>query len=232
MLDVHSHILPNIDDGSPNRETSLLMIEMLAEDGVTDVVLTPHFYSDEISLNDFVLKRNNTYSDFIKGYSGNVKLHLGAEVYVTKYLTVYEDITELCIDKTKYMLIELPFDSVIKDETYEVIDNLIYNYKIVPIVAHIERYPFLYHDKTFNNVDILISMGCLIQVNTESFLVGKSRKKVLKLIESGKVSFLGSDAHNIKSRPPTYGKAVKVIQRNLGQNYINKFKEYQSLIVI
>lgn len=232
MIDIHTHILPNIDDGSTDLEMSLLMIDMLAKDGVTDIVLTPHFYSDVISLNDFVLKRNNAYSNFIRVYNGNVDLHLGAEVYVTKYLTKYDDVAELCIDKTKYMLIELPFDSIIKDETYNIIEQLIYNYKVTPIIAHVERYPFFNHDKTFNSVDVLISIGCLIQVNTESFLVGKLRKKVLCLIESGRVNFLGSDAHNLKSRPPTYGKAVEVIKHKLGQSYINKLNEYQSLIIL
>lgn len=62
LVEVHSHILPGIDDGSPDVETSLKMIDMLKKQGAKAIVLTPHYYSDSISYDDFVARRNNAYN--------------------------------------------------------------------------------------------------------------------------------------------------------------------------
>lgn len=232
MIDFHTHILPKIDDGSKNKDMSISMLEILEKSDITDVVLTPHFYSDTESLNDFISKRNEIYNEFINEYRGNIKLHLGAEVYISNYLSNYEDLTKVCIDEKDYMLLELPFNNRLSDSEYQIIEMLIYDHNIKPIIAHIERYPFININKDLKVIDELISMGCLIQVNADSFLLSnKSKKFVLSLIEDDMAHLIGSDTHNITTRPPNYNEAIKIIKSELGQEYLNKIREYEKMVI-
>ena len=232
MVDFHTHILPNIDDGSTSVDMSIKILDLLEDSKVTDVVLTPHFYSDMESLKDFLLRRDNKYSEFLKIYNGNINLHIGAEVYISKYLSNYDDLGDLCIDGKKYMLLELPFDDVLSDEYYQIIETIIFNYNITPIIAHIERYPFIHYKKNTDIIDTLISIGCLIQVNSDSLLVNhKSKKFILFLIENNMAHFIGSDVHNLTSRPPNYGKAIKIIKDELGISYINNIEFYEKKVI-
>ena len=85
LVEVHSHILPGIDDGSPDVETSLKMIDMLKKQGAKAIVLTPHYYSDSISYDDFVARRNNAYNLLKSSLPlESPELILSAEVYISK----------------------------------------------------------------------------------------------------------------------------------------------------
>ena len=87
LIEMHSHILPAIDDGARSVEMSLKMIERLKEQGCTKILLTPHYYSDTISLDDFLKKREESYNMLIKEIpSGYPELIPAAEVYISPYL--------------------------------------------------------------------------------------------------------------------------------------------------
>ena len=124
MVDIHTHILPGIDDGATDKDISLSLLKILEDDGVSDVVLTPHFYSDSENIEQFIQRRNQAYSELKSVYKGNINLHLGAEVYLSRYIANYDDLTELCIDKTKYILVECPFSMEFSSDIYEIIENL------------------------------------------------------------------------------------------------------------
>lgn len=234
MIDFHTHILPNIDDGSTSFDMSIKMLDLLEKSNVTDVVLTPHFYSNMESLNDFLAKRNNKYEEFLKMYNGNINLHIGAEVYISEYLSNYDDLSEICIDKkTNYMLIELPFSNVLSERYYQIIEMLIFDHKIAPIIAHIERYPFIIENRHYLDIiNSFISMGCLIQINSSSLLTSHKLKKfILSLIKANMVNLIGSDCHNLTSRLPNYGQAIDIINSKLGSSYLNKIESYEKQII-
>ncbi len=229
MIDVHTHILPCVDDGATNDDMAISMLDILEKSGVTDVFLTPHFYSDVESLADFVAKRDDAYNTFKNIYHGKLNLHLGAEVYLTKYLSTYEDLSAVCFDQTGYILVEFPFDKEISEDTNKILESLIYNYKLTPIVAHIERYPFFYHDNDV--IDDLISIGCLIQVNSDSFISKRMKKVLLSLVKEGKVNFIGSDSHNLTDRPPTYSQAMEVIRSKLGESCLKSIHHFENVLI-
>ncbi len=229
MVDIHTHILPGIDDGATDKDISLTLLKILEDDGVNDVVLTPHFYSDSENIEQFIQRRNQAYSELKSVYKGNINLHLGAEVYLSKYIANYDDLTELCIDKTKYILVECPFSMEFSSDVYEIIENFIYNHRLTPIIAHIERYHFTSLNKDLSLIESLRSIGCLIQINADSLLLKKTKKLVLKLIENNLVDCIGTDTHNLTHRPPNYIKAIDVITKNLGAEYAQNISTFAEI---
>ena len=120
LVEVHSHILPGIDDGSPDVDTSLKMIGMLKKQGASAIVLTPHYYSDSISYEDFVKRRDNSF-ELLKASlpPDSPKLIPAAEVYITKYLLRNSNLDEIKIGNTDYALIEHPFSCDFSRDIYE-----------------------------------------------------------------------------------------------------------------
>ena len=92
LFDMHSHILPGIDDGAKTVEDSLELLSCLKNQGVTNVCLTPHFYTNEISLEDFIAERAEKFEKFKPHIPNGMNIVLGTEVYVTKYLFNNENI--------------------------------------------------------------------------------------------------------------------------------------------
>lgn len=212
LVEVHSHILPGIDDGSPDVDTSLKMIGMLKKQGASAIVLTPHYYSDSISYEDFVKRRDDSF-ELLKASlpPDSPKLIPAAEVYITKYLLRNSNLDEIKIGNTDYALIEHPFSCDFSRDIYERLLNLNYDYGIIPILAHIERYSAFMEN--FDLLDEYIDMGCIAQVNVSSFVDSPRhlRKKLFKLLQTGRIHLIGSDCHNLSSRKPDFESGVKEI---------------------
>ena len=223
LIEMHSHIIPGIDDGAQDIETSLEMIEMLQKQGAVKIVLTPHYYSNEISLDDFLRQRDKAFNELLRELpSGSPSLIPAAEVYISDYLFNNESLAELCIGDTNYILLEHPFSSPFDTAVYDRLMNLYCDFKVKPILAHIERYKALMDGKY--TLDDYIDMGCLTQSNINAFSEAPRsiRKKLLKFLEAGKIHFLGSDCHNLDTRAPDYEGGVKIIQKKLGYEYVQK----------
>ncbi|MDE6156148.1 MAG: hypothetical protein K2F67_06905, partial [Eubacterium sp.] len=194
LVETHCHILPAVDDGSQNIETSLKMIKRLQEQGAKAIILTPHYYSDSISLEDFLAKRNRALYELQTALPSDApKLIPAAEVYITKYLFSNDGLDRIAIGDSGYALIEHPFSDSFSHKTYERLMNLNYEYGIKPILAHIERYPALIDDEDL--LDDYIDMGCLVQVNISSFTDSPRhiRKRLTKYLMSGRIHLIGSD---------------------------------------
>lgn len=226
LIETHSHILPGIDDGSKNVEMSLDMISALERQGATKIIATPHYYSDSISLSDFIAKRNASFNKLSDSLSDSApKILAGAEVYITKYLFSNDDLSPICIGNTRYALIEHSFAEEFEEKAFNRLLCLIEDHSITPILAHIERYKALMeHPK---RLDILLDAGCLTQVNVSSFASSRRsvKKKLFKFLESGRITLIGSDCHNTDTRLPEYSDGVKEIISKYGQSAIDTLVE-------
>ncbi len=226
LVETHCHILPGIDDGSPDVDTSLKMINKLKAQGCKAIILTPHYYSDSISYQDFIAKRDYSFNTLREALTDDAPLLIpAAEVFISKYLFNCENLDKLCIGNTRYALIEHPFVCDFSQEYYDRLMNLYYDYNITPILAHIERYSALMNDEKL--LDEYIKAGCLVQVNVSSFVDAPRgiRKKLFKYLENGKIHLLGSDCHNLANRAPDWQEGVKAILKKFPKQTIRTLEE-------
>lgn len=215
IIDIHSHIIPGIDDGSKNMEMTVEMLKNAERDGTKEIIATPHYlveYGESIisEVKAFVEEIN-----FIISNEGlNIKVYSGQEVYYTENMIQnYIDGKIGTLNDSKYMLIEFPirkFDDNIFDIIYELqIRN------ITPIIAHPERYKPIIEKPIYINK--FINEGYLFQMNTGS-IEGKFGADVKKtaeiLLDNGIYNFIGSDAHNIKNRNTGLSNAISLANKN------------------
>ncbi|MEE0859100.1 MAG: CpsB/CapC family capsule biosynthesis tyrosine phosphatase [Acutalibacteraceae bacterium] len=197
--DIHTHILPAIDDGAYDVDISLVLLEELERQGVTHLALTPHFYTQrsdmsQSSINKFVSARKSAFDELKAVYNGKIKLILGCELHLTENILKADDISPFCYSGTNYLLTEMPYYSKFPQNEIELLNVLIKHYKVIPVLAHIERYPVLLSNTSL--LERLIDMGCITQVNTESFANFFRSKRLVKLINNGYIYALGSDTHS------------------------------------
>lgn len=222
LVEMHCHILPGIDDGSQDIETSLKMIAKLQAQGAKKILLTPHYYSDEIYLDDFLRMREKAYNALVKELpAGSPTLIPAAEVYISEYLFRNKSLDELKIGNTNYILLEHPFSSSFSPGSYDRLMNLYCDYGVKPVLAHIERYKALMDD--VDKLEAYIDMGCLTQVNISSFVDApkKIKKKLFNLLDTGHIHLIGSDAHNLDTRPPEFKDGVNEIIKKSGKEAID-----------
>lgn len=226
-VDFHSHILPGIDDGSKDTEMSLSMLEKMKADGIEIVCATPHFYGSRHSLEHFLERREASLKRLAEGLKArpelaeSIEIIPGAEVAFYSGLTRENDIQKLCIEGTNTLLLEMPFIPWTDFEINQV-ENLCFDHGLKVVIAHIERYDKIAPDDLMRK---LLSLPVYIQINAETLLPMMSRRKWLRLFEDGTAKLLGSDAHNLTSRPPKLGEAREMIRRKLGQNVLDRIDQ-------
>ncbi|MFA6755265.1 MAG: CpsB/CapC family capsule biosynthesis tyrosine phosphatase [Bacilli bacterium] len=200
MIDIHTHIIPNIDDGSNSLTTSINMIKEEIVNGVDTIILTPHYrYRQFTPTKEEILTNYNLLLNEVNRLKLNIKLSLGEEIYYTNELDIISLLKEgklLTLNNSKYVLIEFNYHEPIEDVKeviYSFLDN---NY--LPIIAHVERY-------TWMDIDLITSLksiGALIQVNS-STIVGKDgfkQKRLVKKLHKLKlIDVVSSDIHSFRS---------------------------------
>ena len=211
MTDLHCHILPGIDDGARDVETALALLDMEKAQGVDRIVFTPHFRCDDVSLDEFLEKREAAWSSLMSALPEDLKssfdFKLGAEVYFSPTLSRV-DFSKLCFTDTSYMLVELPFTSGVRPAF---LDEILYDISsegITPIIAHVERYPYILSDPT--KIYDWVMAGYLVQTNAKTVVEGD--KMIKKLISWGLVQVVSSDAHSLHRRPPMMDSAFAKLQ--------------------
>ncbi len=223
LAEMHCHILPGIDDGAKDVDTSLQMIELLRRQGAEKIVLTPHYYSNIISLDDFLRNRDAAFNRLARALPpGSPSLIPAAEVYISDILFNNQSLNELKIGDSDYILIEHSFSSSFDKKCYDRLANMYCDYGARPILAHIERYKALMSSKGL--LDEYIEMGCLTQVNVDSFYDAPRglRKKLFKLMDAGNIHFIGSDCHNLTTRPPAYEPGINALVKKCGSECVDK----------
>jgi protein-tyrosine phosphatase len=203
-----------MDDGAQTAEESAEMLETLYDDGVDVVVLTPHFYRFRNDINEFLARRDASFKTLNAVLYGNDRvpeLIMGCECYYYREL-FQEDFSSLCIGETGFLLLELPFEKFSKYSLSQLRHSILKSGSGV-ILAHIERYLGFYESDVIT--DFARDCGALCQMNCDSLMGASllSRKKLLRLIDDGIVQLLGTDAHNLKERPPCFGEAERIIKK-------------------
>lgn len=208
MIDIHSHILPGMDDGSRSVEESLAMLEALAAQGITCVAATPHFYAEENSPERFLARRAASAEHLrVAWRPGLPELRLGAEVCYFEGIGRCEGIERLCIEDTGLLLLEMPFSQWgchALHEVWELQNRL----GVTVLLAHIERYLRWQSGEAWR---VLGEWGVLNQCNASFFLDWRTRGKAMRMLRDGRVHLLGSDCHNMEERKPRFGEALEVL---------------------
>ncbi len=208
MIDVHSHILYGIDDGSRSISESADILDGLKEQGFTDIILTPHYVVDTKYISP--RRKNLELLDSLKGAAPEgIKLHLGNEIYIDRTIDeLLKKHTISSLANSKYLLVELPMSG--EYEGYEdIFDNLrLKGYQVV--LAHPERYSATHHD--FSILERLQESGVLFQCNYGSFIgqYGRKSQKLVKKLAKNKMIFtLGTDIH----RDRDYSEITKALKK-------------------
>ncbi|MBR3561741.1 MAG: capsular polysaccharide biosynthesis protein [Oscillospiraceae bacterium] len=211
MVDIHSHILPKMDDGSRSCEESIRMLAASAEQGVDVIAATSHFYPTENSPEEFLHRRRASYDRLCEAMKADgrafPRIVLGAEVYYFEGISSAENVELLRIEGTPLLLLEMPF-SPWTSRMVDEIKRLHERQGITVLMAHVERYERWQKEDVW---DDLSEHGILMQHNAEHFLSWRTKRKALRHLHTGRVRFIGSDCHNMTSRPPRLGEAMRVI---------------------
>lgn len=234
MIDIHSHLLFGVDDGSRTLEESVHVIKKLSEVGYTDIILTPHYINDSTYVstreeNLDVLKRLKV--GLIRN-NVNVNLYLGNEIYIdSEIANLLKNNIISSLNDTKYLLIELPMSGE-NEIYYDVFLDLInMGYKV--ILAHPERY--ISFQKDFNKIYELKELGVLLQSNVGSVLgdYGRGAKKTIKrLLKENLITFMGTDIHHNKEEYTFVEKAKKKMGKYLTQKQINNIFENNAKVLL
>ncbi|WP_130805899.1 tyrosine-protein phosphatase [Senegalia massiliensis] len=216
MIDIHSHILPFVDDGSRDMETSIEMAKIAAEEGIKYIFATSHYienegYNDKKSNKEILDKLNKE----ILEQNIDIKVLLGHEVYITpNIIDLIEDEKISLLGNSDYLLMELPMAQI---PIY--LEDIIYELKlkgVTPIIAHPERYREV--KKNPNILRKFIELGALMQVNLGSLIgyYGEDIAKTSKILVShNMIHFVGTDSHSLNRRPPRAKQAIKVLNEIL-----------------
>lgn len=211
MIDIHSHVIPNVDDGSRSIKESLEMLRHSAEIGVTDVICTPHFSHKRFVTPIEEIKKNfELLVEEAKKEEIPINLYLGQEILYTSRENILQMLDEgklLTLNNSKYVLVE--FHTTHRPDELE---DIIYRFnlhKYHPIIAHIERYKWL----TMEDVILMKNQDCELSVNADA-VIGENGFKLKrfckKMIKKGFIDYVTSDMHYF--RPSNMDKALKKIK--------------------
>lgn len=221
VIDFHSHILPGIDDGSQNIETSLQMLKESTLQGVDIMMATPHFYASKDRIEDFLKRRNRAYDSLRSTLGENLqpKLRLGAEVAFFPGISGAAKIDSLVFQGTRLLLLEMPFRSWTTSDIREV-EKMIDKRGFQIILAHLERYMGMKENK--KKIEELRQMPLYVQINAGSLLDWKKRRILLKMFQKGEAHLLGSDCHGINHRAPNLAQGREMLNKKIGKGALER----------
>ncbi len=223
MIDFHTHIIPNIDDGSRSIEETFNLIQEAKEAGFEGIVLTSHYienyYETDVPERDIWVK---AISDNLKNKGIETNLYLGNEIYMSdNMMNLLIDGKASTINNSSYVLFEMPLNAEPMN-LYDVIYSLQEN-KLIPVLAHPERYSFIQKEPEL--VYDLIEKGVLMQANYGSILGQYGEKAemiVRKFLENNMIHFLGSDVHRQNSIYKRIPKALEEIKEIVGEEKLEE----------
>jgi protein-tyrosine phosphatase len=232
MVDIHSHILPEVDDGSKSLEESIEMCRASADDGITVMVATPHAHDGLHLTHDTQILREKV-EELNQQLNGTPKIVLGCELRFT-----HELVKHICNDRSAptiadgpYSLVEFPH-ALVPPGSERLLFELISN-QITPIIAHPERNIMLMSEP--ERFYQLVDAGALGQMDAGS-ITGAFGKKVQQaarvMLENGLIQFIASDCHNTRNRLPGISAAVGLCAEIVGEDYAGAMAEDNPAAVV
>ena len=232
MVDIHCHILSEVDDGAHSLEESLDMCRRSSSDGITTMVATPHAHDNLHKTHDreFLLRKVDELNSLL---GGSPRIELGCELRFT-----HEVVKQVCTDKSAptlaggpYVLVEFPH-AVVPFGSSRALFELMSN-QIRPIIAHPERNQMLMGEP--ERFFELIEMGALGQADTGSF-TGQFGRKVqqtaVTMLENGLLHIIASDCHNTRNRLPGMSEAVAAVAQLVGDEFASAMAKENPAAVI
>ena len=216
MIDIHSHILHGLDDGARTLEESVAMVHMAVAAGTTDIVATPHA-NNQYAYDPGVVEQK--LAELRQAAGGAIRIHRGCDFHLTpeNIADAIHSPAKYSIAGNGYLLVEFS-DFLVPESAAEIFGRMI-TAGLRPIVTHPERNPLL--QKKLELIEDWVERGCLVQVTAHSPLgrFGKTAKAAAdRLLASGLVHFLASDAHDCKHRPPALDEPWKHIAGEFGDS--------------
>ena len=220
IIDMHCHILPGVDDGSQSMRSTLKMLQVAAEEGITHMVATPHFKDGHHNVSPGTAAKLVREVQSLANENGlDITILQGNEImYYSEMEEAYEAGKFTTMNGSKYLLIEF-----YPDDDYTRIRNAVdatQNLGLIPVLAHVERFMVLRKDA--KKVEELKRSGALIQVNAAS-IAGEqgfgTKQFVKKLLKAEIVDFIGTDAHHYERRAPRMQKCAEYLYKKYDQEY-------------
>ena len=224
MIDIHTHITPNVDDGSSSIEMSLEMLRSEVAQGVTKVFLTPHSFAFETKRPEDVYAKMRKVQERAAADGIPLQIYQGCEIYTyrDKMGRILQDLKGGRIPSmngTRYVMAEFDVYEVDIDDARYCLNSYLEK-GWIPIIAHAERYCWTF--ASVENIRILKDMGCLVQVNYYDLIEEPNhdiRTCAQELLKAELVDMMGSDAHRTNHRPPKLVRGARYIRQNCRAEY-------------
>lgn len=220
LTDIHAHVLPGVDDGARDLDHSLDMLRFMYDEGIRNVIATPHYHGGYVECGIEVLKDR---LEILKRHAAKdekaskLKLYLGCEIYYYPSVVDWLDAGKVStMAGSDCVLLEFGFT----DDARSIYDGVssVVNAGYIPIVAHVERYDEIARD--IKAAEELIHRGAYIQINSEAIRGSfRERSFAKKLLKNHMVHFVASDAHGVRHRRPELQDMANHIYKHYGEDY-------------
>ena len=217
IIDIHCHILPYVDDGAANLEEALTLLQLEAQQGVTEICLTPHLRHKMFESSDEKLREKfNQLQDAAWDQNIPIKLHLSREYYYDDHFKKALKEKNVLPMGGDVLLTEFSYSS--DYQTLHAAAEEILNAGFIPLFAHVERYKAFQDDPDCGKP--LVEMGVLLQMNADSIIGQDGRKTKLlseRLLKTGCIHVVASDAHDTENRVPNLKKCADYLEKKIGR---------------
>lgn len=229
LIDLHTHILPAVDDGSKSVEMSLEMLRLQGLQNVETICATSHYYRERNSIEDYCARRDKAYAHLAKALPPDAPQILpAAETAYFRKISECRELERLCIPGTRILLLEMPFCDW-DDFQVEEVNSLALDRGFRVILAHPERFCFSTGNR--DRLHKLMQLPLALQINAGSLLHLRSRHLSLSLLKEAPIACLASDCHDPVKRPPNLQAGRAVVAKKLGQNFLDRLDLNAKLLI-
>ncbi|MCK1975525.1 hypothetical protein LNK15_00460 [Jeotgalicoccus huakuii] len=233
MIDIHNHLLINVDDGPSLEDETLDLLLQAHAQGITDIICTPHHHSPaHITPSSVVYEKISEVKNIIDDNNINITLHPGQEIRINDdIIDELESGEAITLANGKYVLVEFSFTELKED--VEAVFEKLRELKLTPIIAHPERCQPLVEQRHI--LKKLLSDGAIAQVTAASVCgdLGEELQEIaLDMIENGDIHIVSSDAHHAEVRPFRLKAAYEIIEERLGTSYVEDMKKQAEIVLM
>lgn len=224
FIDIHSHILPELDDGARNLDESREMLHTAYKEGIRVIIATPHFHESRFRSNRRARIEESVFMlrEAIRETMPDMEIYSGCEIrYSHETIRLLDEMELATLAGTRYVLTEFSESETSADIFAGLQELLFAGY--IPILAHVERYGSLFEKST--SVRGLIEMGVYIQVDAASITgeMGRTEKRIVKkLLKNGEIHIIATDAHRSEARKPHLRECARILEKKYGDDTVRQ----------